>query len=90
MLSKKLEVYWIAYKRYLMNPLDRQILKNVLKNGISYPGGVMMDLGISPTLGTKKINELKRKGYLMKHKESSLLRINPDKRKAVKILTFGM
>jgi len=90
MLSKRLEVYWIAYKRFLMNPLDRQILKNVLKNGISYPGGVMMDLGISPTQGTKKINELKKKGYLIKHNQSSLLRINPEKRKAVKILTAGI
>ncbi len=90
MLSKKLEIFWITYKRYLMNPLDRRILKNVLKNGISYPGGVMMDLGISPTQGTKKINELKRKGYLIKHNQSSLLRINPEKRKAVKILTFGV
>lgn len=87
MLSKKLAVYWIAYKRLLMNPLDRQILKNVLKKGTSYPGGVMMDLGISPTNGIKKINGLKRKGYLIKHNQSSLLRINPEKRKAVKILT---
>ena len=90
MLSKKLEVYWIAYKRFLMKPLDRQILKNVLMNGISYPGGVMMDLGISPTHGIKKINDLKRKGYLIKHNQSSLLRINPDKRKAVKIITAGI
>lgn len=90
MLSRKLEVYWIAYRRFLMKPIDRKILKNVLMNGITYPGGVMMDLGISPTLGIKKINELKRKGYLMKHNESSLLRINPDKRKIVKILTFGL
>lgn len=90
MLSKKLEIYWIAYKRLLMNPLDRQILKNVLQNGVSYPGGVMMDLGLSPTNGIKKINELKRKGYLVKHNHSSLLRINPEKRKAVKILTFGL
>ncbi len=89
MLTKRLEVYWITYKHLLMKPLDRQILKNILKNGISYPGRVMMDLGISPTLGTKKINELKRKGYLIKHNESSLLRINPEKRKTVKILTSG-
>lgn len=90
MLAKKLEIYWIAYKRYMMKPINRQILKNVLQNGISYPGGVMMDLGLSPTHGIKIINELKRKGYLIKHNESSLLKINPDKRKAVKILTFGM
>ena len=90
MLSKKLEVYWIAYKRFLMKPIDRQILKNVLMNGISYPGGVMMELGISPTNGIKKINDLKKKGYLIKHNQSSLLRINPEKRKAVKILTAGL
>ena len=90
MLSRKLEVYWIAYKRFLMKPLDRQILKNVLNNGVSYPGGVMMELGISPTHGIKKINELKKKGYLVKYNQSSLLRINPEKRKAVKILTAGL
>jgi len=90
MFSKKLEIYWLAYKRLLMKPLDRRILKTVLKNGISYPGGVMMDLGISPTQGIKKINELKRKGYLIKHNHSSLLKINPDKRKAVKIITSGL
>jgi hypothetical protein len=90
MLAKRLEVYQIAIKRFMMNPLDKQILKSVLRNGISYPGGVMMELGISPTQGTKKINELKKKGYLVKHNQSSLLKINPDKRKAVKILTFGL
>jgi len=73
-----------------MKPIDRQILKNVLQNGISYPGGVMMDLGLSPTHGIKMINELKRKGYLIKHNQSSLLKINPDKRKTVKILTSGL
>jgi len=47
----------------------------------------MASLGLSPTNGIKKINILKRKGYLLKYNGSSLLRINPDRRKDVKIMT---
>ena len=73
-----------------MNPTDRQILKSVLTNGRTYPGDVLKDLKISPSMGLKKIINLRHKGYLIREYESSTIRINPDKRKIVKIVTAGI
>jgi len=73
-----------------MNPVERRILKNVLQNGRTYPGDVLKNLVISPTLGLKKIIELRHKGYIIRDNEASTIRINPDKRKVVKIVTSGV
>ncbi len=73
-----------------MNSTDRQILNSVLKNGNSYPGDVLNDLRISPSIGLKKIISLRHRGYLVRGSKSSILRINPDKRKFVKIVTAGI
>lgn len=73
-----------------MNQTDRQILKSVLKHGRSYPGDVLKDLRISPSMGLKKIINLRQKGYLIRENESSTIRINPDKRRFVKIVTAGI
>lgn len=90
MILRKLDSIWIAARRSFMNPTDRQILKSVLKNGRSYPGDILRDLKISPTLGLKKIINLRHKGYLIRENESSTIRINPDKRRFVKIVTNGL
>jgi hypothetical protein len=87
MISKKLNVLGILIRRFFMPPIERLILKNILKKGRSYPGDVVKDLGISQTPGLKKILELKRKGYLVRDDNSSLLHINPDMRRVVKIMT---
>ncbi len=90
MILKALDNWWIASRRSFMNPVERRILKNVLQNGRTYPGDVLKSLGISPTLGLKKIIELRHKGYIIRDDEASTIRINPDKRKVVKIVTNGM
>lgn len=90
MILRKLDSWWIASTRSLMNPVDRRILKNVLQSGRTYPGDVLRSLGISPTLGLKKIIELRHKGYLIRDNEASTIRINPDKRRVVKIVTSGV
>lgn len=90
MLKKRLNVMMIASRRSLMDRMEKRILRNVLTNGVSYPGDVLRDLGLSSNMGLKKIFELRRKGYLLKYNNTSLLQINPDKRKTVKILTTGM
>lgn len=87
MISRKLNVFGILIRRLFMSPIDKLILRNILKKGRSYPGDVVKDLGISQTPGLKKILELKRKGYLIRDDNSSLMRINPDKRRVVKIMT---
>jgi hypothetical protein len=87
MISKRLNVLGIRIRRLFLSPVDRLILRNILKKGRSYPGDVVKDLGISQTPGLKKILELKRKGYLVRDDNSSLMRINPDRRKIVKIMT---
>lgn len=87
MISKKLNVLGILIRRLFMPPIDKLILRNILKKGRTYPGDVVKDLGISQTPGLKKILELKRKGYLIRDDNSSLMRINPDKRRVVKIMT---
>ena len=90
MILNKLDNWWIASTRSFMNSTDRRILKNVLQNGRTYPGDVLKSLGISPTLGLKKIIELRHKGYLIRDKDASTIRINPEKRKVVKIVTVGI
>lgn len=87
MFSKKLTVLGIMIRRLFMPTIDKLILKNILKRGRTYPGDVVKDLGISQAPGLKKILELKRKGYLIRDDNSSLMRINPDMRKIVKIMT---
>lgn len=87
MISRKLNVFGILIRRLFMSPIDKLILRNILKKGRTYPGDVVKDLGISQTPGLKKILELKRKGYLIRDDNSSLMRINPDKRRVVKIMT---
>ncbi len=87
MLSKKFHVLGILIRRLFMPPIEKLILRNILRKGRSYPGDVVKDLGISQTPGLKRILELKRRGYLVRDDNSSLLRINPDMRKVVKIMT---
>ena len=70
-----------------MPPIEKLILKNILKKGRTYPGDVVKDLGISQAPGLKKILELKKRGYLVRDDNSSLMRINPSMRKIVKIMT---
>ncbi|MCK5822099.1 MAG: hypothetical protein KAH17_09435 [Bacteroidales bacterium] len=90
MILKKLDSMWIAARRSFMNPTEKQILKSVLKNGNSFPGDVLRDLRISPSVGLKKIISLRHRGYLIRENESSCIRINPEKRKFVKIVTAGI
>ncbi len=90
MILRKLDNVRIALSRSFMNPTERQILKSVLKHGRSYPGDVLRDLRISPSLGLQKIINLRHKGYLIRENESSTVRINPDKRRFVKIVTSGV
>ncbi len=85
-ISKKLNVLGILVRRLFMPPIEKLILRNILKKGRTYPGDVVKDLGISQA-GLKKILELKRKGYLIREDDSSCMRINPSKRKVVKIMT---
>jgi hypothetical protein len=84
---KKFNVVGILIKRLFMPPIEKLILKNILNKGRTYPGDVVKDLGISQAPGLKKILELKKRGYLVRDDNSSLMRINPDKRKVVKIMT---
>lgn len=90
MILKKLDSIWIAATRSFMNPVERQILKSVLRNGKSYPGDILKDLKISQNLGLKKILSLRQRGYLINENDSSFIRINPDKRRFVKIVTTGI
>lgn len=87
MMAKKLIVLGILIRRMFMPPIEKLILRNILKRGRSYPGDVVKDLGISQAPGLKKILDLKKRGYIIRDDNSSLLRINPDKRKIVKIMT---
>ncbi len=87
MISKRLNVLGILVRRLFMPPVERLILRNILKKGRTYPGDVVKDLGISQAPGLKKILELKRKGYLVHEDNSSLMRINPAMRRVVKIMT---
>ena len=87
MISKRLNVLGILVRRLFMPPVERLILRNILKKGRTYPGDVVKDLGISKAPGLKKILELKRKGYLVHEDNSSLMRINPAMRRVVKIMT---
>jgi hypothetical protein len=77
----------ILIRRLFMPPIEKLILRNILVKGRTYPGDVVKDLGIPQAPGLKKILELKRRGYLVRDDHSSLMRINPDKRTAVKIMT---
>jgi hypothetical protein len=87
MPTRKLTVLGILIKRLFMPPIEKLILKNILNKGRTYPGDVIKDLRIPQAPGLKKILELKRKGYLVRDDNSSLMRINPDMRKVVKIMT---
>jgi len=87
MMKTNFNVLGILIRRLFMPPIEKLILRNILKKGRTYPGDVVKDLGISQTPGLKKILELKRKGYLIRDENSSLMRINPSMRKAVKIMT---
>jgi hypothetical protein len=87
MISKKVHVLGILVRRLFMPPIEKLILRNILNKGRTYPGDVVKDLGISQMPGLKKILELKKKGYLVREDNSSLMRINPAMRKAVKIMT---
>jgi hypothetical protein len=87
MISKRLNVLGILVRRLFMPPIEKLILKNILKKGRSYPGDVVKDLGISQAPGLKKILELKKRGYLIRDDNSSLMRINPEMRRVVKIMT---
>ena len=87
MFSKKLNVFGILIRRLFMPPIEKLILKNILKKGRSYPGDVVKDLGIPQAPGLKKILELKKRGYLVRDDNSSLMRINPEMRRVVKIMT---
>lgn len=89
-MFRKLEKWWIASQRSLLSPTERRILKTVLMNGRTFPGDVVRDLGISQNSGLKKIIDLRHKGYLIRENQSSFIRINPDKRKFVKIITAGI
>ena len=86
-MKTNFNVLGILIRRLFMPPIEKLILRNILKKGRTYPGDVVKDLGISQTPGLKKILELKRKGYLIRDENSSLMRINPSMRKAVKIMT---
>lgn len=90
MILKKLENLWIASQRSFLSPVEKRILKAVLKNGRSFPGDIVRDLEISQNSGLKRILDLRHKGYLIRDNESSFIRINPDKRKFVKIVTSGV
>ncbi|MFA6129142.1 MAG: hypothetical protein WC699_17720 [Bacteroidales bacterium] len=87
MIAKKLQIFGILIRRLFMPPIERLILRNILKKGKTYPGDVVKDLGISQTPGLKSILALKKKGYLVRDDNSSLMRINPTMRKIVKIMT---
>jgi hypothetical protein len=87
MISKKLNVLGILIRRLFMPPIEKLILRNILKNGRSYPGDVVKDLGISQAPGLKRILDLKKRGYIIRDDNSSLLRINPAMRRVVKIMT---
>ena len=84
---KKLNVLGILIKRLFMPPIEKLILGNILKKGKTYPGDVVKDLRIPQASGLRKILELKKRGYLVRDDHSSLMKINPDKRKVVKIMT---
>ena len=77
----------ILIRRLFMPPIEKLILKNILKKGRTYPGDVVMDLGIPQAPGLKKILDLKKRGYLVHDDNSSLMRINPAMRRIVKIMT---
>lgn len=84
---KKLNVLGILIRRLFMPPIEKLILRNILRKGRTYPGDVVKDLGISQSPGLKRILDLKKRGYLVRDDDSSLIRINPEKRKEVKIMT---
>jgi len=90
MILKKLESLWIASQRSFVGSTEKRILKTVLKTGRTFPGDVVRELGISQNSGLKKIIDLRHKGYLIRDNQSSFIRINPDKRKFVKIITAGI
>jgi len=90
MILKRLESIWIASQRSFVGSTEKRILKSVLNTGRTFPGDVVRDLGISQNSGLKKIIDLRHKGYLIRDKQSSFIRINPDKRKFVKIITAGI
>ncbi len=86
MLSKRLRWFWIWSRRYLLSPIDRRILKNVLHRGRSYPGDIIKSLRLSQNIGLRKIFSLRDKGFLMVD-ETARIRLNPDRRKQVKVMT---
>lgn len=86
-MKKRLVVFGLLIKRIFMPSIEKSILRHILKKGRTYPGDVVKDLGISQAPGLKSILDLKKRGYLIREDHSSLLRINPDKRMVVKIMT---
>lgn len=87
MITKKLGVLGVFVRRLFMPPIEKLILRNILRKGKTYPGDVVKDLGLSQTPGLKKILELKRRGYLVRDDNSSLMRINPEIEKDVEIIS---
>jgi predicted transcriptional regulator len=87
MISKKLTILAGLVRRIWMTQTDRQILGKLLEKGRSFPGDILKDLKISQNPGLKSIRELTNKGYIIRENQSSFIRINPDMRKAVKIMT---
>lgn len=87
MISKKIAILSGLFRRIGMTHTDRQILRNLLDRGRSFPGDVLKDLRISQNPGLKSIRELTHKGYIIREDKSSFIRINPDMRVAVKIMT---
>ena len=87
MNTRKIKVIGILIRRLFMPPIEKLILRNILVKGRTDPGDVVKDLGISQAPGLKKILELKKRGYLVRDDHSSLMRINPEMRTVVKIMT---
>jgi DNA-binding MarR family transcriptional regulator len=87
MLSKKFVILAGLVRRLWITHTDRQILRKLLERGKAFPGDVLKDLRLSQNSGLKSIRDLTHKGYIVREDGSSFIRINPEMRKTVKIMT---
>jgi predicted transcriptional regulator len=87
MATKRIEILGFLYRGLFLDRLEKKILKLLLEKDRSYPGDLVKDLQLSQGSGIKKILKLRNMGYIIREEESSLIRLNPDIKGAIKFLT---
>ncbi len=87
MKARRTDILLILKLRIGIKKVERLILGSLLRKGRAYPGDIIMDLRIAQDRGVKSIQDLTHKGYIQREEGTGFIRINPDLRKAVKIVS---